>query len=148
MQPGPVTGCYGGQAVFTAAATSPDIDTGTMSYRWYRGDLTAMVDGPTGHGSIVSGAMTNRLTITGIHGGDTGNYYCRVSTPCRVVQSGLALLSMCGADFNCDEISDFFDYLDFVDEFSNLTGGADYNGDGIVDFFDYLDFVDAFSDGC
>lgn len=148
LQPSPVAGCYGGQAVFTAGATSPDVETGTMSYRWYRGDVTAMVDGPSGSGSVVSGAMTNQLTITGIHGGDSGLYRCRVSTPCRVVESNTALLSLCVADFNCDATGDFFDYLDFVDEFASLSANADFNGDGTVDFFDYLDFVDAFSGGC
>ncbi len=56
--------------------------------------------------------------------------------------------SSCPADFNGDEIVDFFDYLDFVDAFSSNAPNADFNGDGIIDFFDYLDFVDAFSLGC
>ncbi len=55
----------------------------------------------------------------------------------------------CGpVDFNNDGIVDFFDYLDFVDAFSNNDPSADFNGDTIIDFFDYLDFVDAFSTGC
>ncbi len=54
----------------------------------------------------------------------------------------------CTADFNGDATADFFDYLDFVDVFSDGTCSADFNGDGAVDFFDYLDFVDAFSTGC
>lgn len=54
----------------------------------------------------------------------------------------------CDADFNHDGVADFFDYLDFVDAFSNLSMTADVNHDGIVDFFDYLDFVDALSGGC
>ncbi len=54
----------------------------------------------------------------------------------------------CPADFNGDAVSDFFDYLDFVDAFSANLASADYNLDGTIDFFDYLDFVDAFSAGC
>ncbi len=49
------------------------------------------------------------------------------------------------ADYNSDTIVDLFDYLDFVQDFSNQTGGADFNNDGIIDFFDYLDFLVIFS---
>ncbi len=49
------------------------------------------------------------------------------------------------ADYNSDTIVDFFDYLDFVNDFSNQTGGADFNLDGVIDFFDYLDFLVIFS---
>ncbi len=55
---------------------------------------------------------------------------------------------LCAADFNGDSSVDFFDYLDFVQEFSSGGTGADFNADGVVDFFDYLDFVAAFADGC
>ena len=54
----------------------------------------------------------------------------------------------CPADFNGDGQIDFFDYLDFVQAFSNEDPGADFNGDGQIDFFDYLDFVAAFDAGC
>ncbi len=54
----------------------------------------------------------------------------------------------CPADFNNDGIVDFFDYLDFVDDFSATSCNADFNNDGTIDFFDYLDFVDAFATGC
>ncbi len=60
----------------------------------------------------------------------------------------LATSRFCPSDFNNDGIVDFFDYLDFVAEFSNNSPAADFNGDNIVDFFDYLDFVAAFSSGC
>ena len=60
----------------------------------------------------------------------------------------------CRADFNNDGSIDFFDYLDFVDAFSQGDIGqvdfspGDFNLDGQVDFFDYLDFVDVYSGGC
>ncbi len=57
-------------------------------------------------------------------------------------------LLVCGADFNCDGVVDFFDYLDFVAEFSSNGTAADFNADTVIDFFDYLDFVAAFSLGC
>ena len=52
----------------------------------------------------------------------------------------------CPADWNGDGQTDFFDYLDFVQDFDN--DDADYNGDGQTDFFDYLDFVADFDAGC
>ncbi len=66
-------------------------------------------------------------------------------------QGGNAIVQIfggCSADFNADDQVDFFDYLDFVDAFSQNDPGADINADGEVDFFDYLDFVDDFSTGC
>ncbi len=52
------------------------------------------------------------------------------------------------SDFNADNITDFFDYLDYVQAFSDNDASADTDGDGTLDFFDYLDFVTAFSAGC
>lgn len=54
----------------------------------------------------------------------------------------------CLADYNGDTTVDFFDYLDFVADFSSNAPGADFNADTVIDFFDYLDFVAAFSTGC
>ena len=59
----------------------------------------------------------------------------------RLVMTGVCF--PCLADYNRDGTVDFFDYLDFVDAFSQ--GTADFNLDGSIDFFDYLDFVDRFS---
>ncbi len=55
---------------------------------------------------------------------------------------------LCASDYNRDGIGDFFDYLDFVDDFSANDPSADFNNDQVIDFFDYLDFVDQFSLGC
>ena len=52
----------------------------------------------------------------------------------------------CPADWNGDGQVDFFDYLDFVQDFND--DNADFNHDGQTDFFDYLDFVAAFDEGC
>lgn len=54
----------------------------------------------------------------------------------------------CPSDFNADNQTDFFDYLDFVSAFAGENPAADMNGDSTVDFFDYLDFVAAFDAGC
>lgn len=59
-----------------------------------------------------------------------------------------AIWGRCRADFNCDGVTDFFDYLDFVAAFAANEPAADFNQDEVIDFFDYLDFVDRFSLRC
>ncbi len=54
----------------------------------------------------------------------------------------------CRPDVNVDCIIDFFDYLDFVADFSAGDRSADYNEDDVIDFFDYLDYVADFAAGC
>jgi fibronectin-binding autotransporter adhesin len=54
----------------------------------------------------------------------------------------------CNSDYNGDGQVDFFDYLDFVSDFSVEAPDADFNGDNTIDFFDYLDFVNEYARGC
>lgn len=51
------------------------------------------------------------------------------------------------ADYDGNDQVDFFDYLDFIQDFANEHPDADFNGDGSVDHLDYLDFLAAFLDG-
>jgi hypothetical protein len=60
----------------------------------------------------------------------------------------LIVVYTCPSDYNHDNVVDFFDYLDFVADFSSSSSAADFNADTVIDFFDYLDFVAAFSTGC
>jgi hypothetical protein len=60
----------------------------------------------------------------------------------------LIIAYTCPSDYNLDDVVDFFDYLDFVADFSSNSPAADFNADTVIDFFDYLDFVAAFSTGC
>ncbi len=60
----------------------------------------------------------------------------------------LDLGSPCIADYNHDGIADFFDYLEFVQDFSLGSMSADVNRDLVIDMFDYLDFVQIFASGC
>jgi hypothetical protein len=50
-------------------------------------------------------------------------------------------------DFDANGSVDFFDYLDFVADFTAEEPRADFNRNGTIDFFDYLDFVQAFERG-
>jgi len=65
-----------------------------------------------------------------------------------LTSDALAWWHTCLAEFNCDGVTDFFDYLDFVQALSDSDPRADINSDGTIDLFDYLDFVSRFSDGC
>lgn len=70
------------------------------------------------------------------------------SSTVPVVSAIAAVTITCPADYNADGIADFFDYLDFVEDFAANAWASDFNRDNIIDFFDYLDFVNAFSAGC
>jgi hypothetical protein len=100
---------------------------------------------------IAQGANTTTLSISLASGAQQTvfeNFECRVSGPCGSLVSTSADVRFCAADFNCDSVIDFFDYLDFVASFSANEPGADFNADTVIDFFDYLDFVASFASGC
>ncbi len=147
-QPAPISACRMGTASFatTAAGYAP------YHFAWQRETSTnvfvAISDGPTGTGGTYSGTQTATLEITGVTPGEASRYRCVISNSCGTSTSSAAALTVCAADFNCDGVEDFFDYLDFVDAFSSNLLVADFNADGVIDFFDYLDFVDEFSTGC
>ena len=64
------------------------------------------------------------------------------------VDRAFLLVRTCIADYNQDGQIDFFDYLDFANDFGRDDLRADVNRDGQIDFFDYLDFADAFGREC
>jgi len=98
---------------------------------------------------------TRRVFITGLSGAEggvrdplTGSFLFSTFGGANrvVIVEGFNL--DCRANFNSDCSVDFFDYLDFLQEFTAETAAGDFNRDGVVDLFDYLDFVQAFSNGC
>lgn len=54
----------------------------------------------------------------------------------------------CLADWNHDDVLDFFDIAAFLDDFSTHNPAADLTDDGLFDFFDVSAFLAAFSNGC
>ena len=52
------------------------------------------------------------------------------------------------ADFNCDDLLDIADYLEFAETFGGTESRSDFNRDGLIDFFDYMDFVNALGTRC
>ncbi len=132
-------------AIFSSTVTNVPQE---INYTWTKNSIP-LQDGPTPHGSVISGTHTSRLTIHAPTPFDDGAYSLTVENPgCRTASSPAAYLSVCLVDFNNDAVVDFFDYLEFVQAFADSSPAADFNADGITDFFDYLDFVAAFSIGC
>ncbi len=145
QNPSDAAACSGdAQFSIVAAGESP------LSYQW-RKDSVPLTDGTTLNGSVLSGALTGTLSITGATEGDEGFYDCVVTNAYGTATSSTAELSVCAGDFNCDGFLDFFDYDAFVECYETEVcggGSADFNGDGFVDFFDYDDYVLAFEVGC
>ncbi len=135
--------CRGVATTFAAVHSG----IGPFSFVWKK-DGVVINDGTTAHNSVIAGATTNSLSISNLRIGDNGNYVCEITNSCGTVATNAGRLLVCVADFNCDGIVDFFDYLDFTSAFSQGSLSAEFNDDGVVDFFDYLDFVDAFSQPC
>ncbi len=156
-QPVNAVGCRRNFQSFQAVAVSNSSD---LTEQWEIADasnptsFTQLFDGlntmSDGRVLDVFGSTGQFLGITPspLSGGSSYIVRCNFYSPCGDAMSDTATLTFCDADFNCDSIVDFFDYLDFVDAFGAQSGDADFNGDQTIDFFDYLDFVDAFSSGC
>ncbi len=81
--------CPGSDAVFAVTAT------GSPRYLWSgptsTGGYVQLHDGvQAGTGTVVSGATTNTLRLTGIHAADFGGYKCEVVNSCGFGGGGLA----------------------------------------------------------
>jgi hypothetical protein len=142
-QPADAQGCRAGFVSFSvsAAAAFP------LTYQWRKG-ATDLADGPSGTGSVISGALSENLQIHGCTAADAGSYSCAVTDSCGQTLSNPALLSFCSADFNCDGQVNSQDFFDFITAFFALVPAADFNGDGIVNSQDFFDFLTAFFAGC
>ncbi len=157
QEPVNAVGCRRNFQYFNAVAISNSAD---LTEQWEIADasdplnFTPLFDGlntmSDGRVLDVFGSTGQFLGITpGVSsGGSSYIVRCNFLSPCGNAMSTTATLTLCDADYNCDGVVDFFDYLDFVDAFSAMEFESDFNGDQTIDFFDYLDFVDAFSSGC
>ncbi|QYK48031.1 MAG: hypothetical protein KF838_14725 [Phycisphaeraceae bacterium] len=151
--------CKGGTATLTLESTG-----GSPSHLWRKrvgGVWMPLADGPTGTGSIISGANMPSVSISNFGDADEGEYSCILfdtAAPAGV-ESALSYVRACIANVNCDGEVDILDFLDFMDAFGSCDGqpspcagsggfDADLNGDTIIDIIDFLDFMDAFGSGC
>ncbi len=144
----------------SASVTCVGLGTGGVTHQWQAADA----DAPGGWKNLTNGIFTVNGQIWGTCNGVTSTLLNLVHTPgsaplqismrcmmtgsCGTAPSNPVFVTVCPADFNCDNVIDLFDYLDFVAAFSSNEPGSDFNADTVVDFFDYLDFVSAFASGC
>jgi hypothetical protein len=89
-------GCAGSSATFqVSAAGQTQSGAQALGYAWRRNGV-ALGDGPTGSGSVVSGAFTPALSIAGLSPADAGTYDCEVANACGTTLSAAAALTLSG----------------------------------------------------
>lgn len=123
----------------------------SQTYSW-RKDGATLVDGPTPGGSVISGATTPYLRITGANETDQGEYSVRVTNGCGQMTSSAAPLVVvtsapCPADFNQDGGVDLADVEAFYMAWEACDSAADVNADGGVDGSDVETFFIAWEAG-
>lgn len=113
-QPNSVSARLGSSVLFSAESSAYPAPT----YRWRKNGIPVS-DGPTGSGSVVSGAMTIALQIANVGASDIGSYDCVATSSCSESVSNSATLSCCPADFDGDGFLTGTDFDLFVQSFEN-----------------------------
>ncbi len=140
--------CLGSTVVLAAGVMGE-----ALSYRWRAGDEW-IGDGPTGNGSVISGAFTPTLTIENFQREDAVSFVCVATSGIGSTWSWPAVVTFCAADFTCDGIVEDSDFVVFVGEYNTLVCDdpsmppgcpADLNRDGLVDDADFVLFVVAYN---
>jgi hypothetical protein len=134
----------------TAQFLTEAVGAPTLALRWRRNGID-LADGPTAHGSIISGSATTTLTISGVTRDDAGAYDCVVSNACGSAVTLPALLSVqCPADWDDDGHVTSTDISAFLTAWlASITDGtldADFNADGQVTSTDVSAFLTAWLD--
>ncbi|MCC6676651.1 MAG: hypothetical protein IT436_05860 [Phycisphaerales bacterium] len=130
-QPARAAACPGATVAFGAAASGG----ASLAYQWRR------------DGAPVAGATGVSLEVAA-SAATAGVYDVVVSNACASSVSAPARLVLRSADLNGDLVTDFTDYLDFLNRFDAEDETVDFNGDGLVDFADYLEFLNLYSGIC
>ncbi len=134
----------GGSAQFKVFA----VGAGTLSYQWRKGS-TPLANGPTPGGSVIAGATTNTLTISGLTAADAGAYRCEVSNACGAALSNPAQLgSTCYPDCNNSGSLNVADFGCFQSSFVAGNPYADCNQSGGLSIADFACFQSKFAAGC
>ncbi|MCC6678604.1 MAG: hypothetical protein IT436_15835 [Phycisphaerales bacterium] len=114
--------------------------------RAHGGDATLFIDGVarlsiSGYGPLYSGSPNGLWAW----GDETNHDWANSEVEIR---SAWCSGEVCTADFNCDGLVDFSDYLEFLNLYEASDHRADLNADGMVDFADYLEFLNHYDAGC
>jgi hypothetical protein len=129
-QPAPQEVCIGAPAVFSVLVTGP----GPIGYQWRR-NLVA-----------IPGANASSYVIPTAAIADAGGYSVEVSSPCGLIASDAAQLTVttCGGGGSCpwdcandDGVIDVLDFLALLNEWGQPGTPCDFDGDG-VDSGDFL----------
>jgi len=126
---------------------------GNVTYQWWRyinifPIFAPIPNGPTGTGSIASGAQTTILSISNFQQADTGQYYLWVTGECGTVLSSVVDLTWCVVDFNCSGTLGSQDIFDFLAAYFINDPSADFNNSNSITVQDIFDFLAAFFAGC
>ncbi|GMU84102.1 MAG: hypothetical protein AMXMBFR47_39720 [Planctomycetota bacterium] len=148
--PAPASACIGASASFsvTATGTSP-------AFTWYHGSAP-LSDGPTGNGSVISGASGPTLVISGVTAADGGEYSCAVINACGGDVSPAATLTVstcggCVGDVDEDLDVDLADLAQLLAHFGDDGAShddGDLDGDGDVDLSDLAALLSNFGTEC
>lgn len=87
IQPQGVTGWSPQKIVLAASVTG----TNPITYQWFK-DGVPLIDGTTGTGSTIGGALTDTLTITHSSSADSGDYFLVASNDCGQTPSETAVV--------------------------------------------------------
>lgn len=128
--------CTGGTLTLTAASA------GSPCYQWRKGGVALS------NGDRISGANSGTLTITGVLASDAGSYDVVASNTCSDVASTATAVSICAADYNCDNTLSVADIFDFLAGWFASNPHADFNGVGGISVADIFDFLNAWFIGC
>ncbi|MFO0872430.1 MAG: kelch repeat-containing protein [Phycisphaerales bacterium] len=117
-----------GETVILTATTSGGAP---LTHQWNRNGV-ALANGPTGHGSTISGATTPTLTVTSFAAADAGTYTLTATNPCGGTDSDDIVIDIAIAgDLNGDGAINGADLGILLGAWGG-GGVADLNNDGTV----------------
>jgi hypothetical protein len=128
---------------FTTAGGSPAtaVADGPVEYTWVVGNSPESVSRTVGTGPTITVAAPDTP-------GSSLFYWCTASAGrCGSTQSPAARVVSIRLDQRRDGVVDARDIAAYLDRFESGSN-ADFNGDEVVDFFDLMDFLDALDRGC
>ncbi|MCC6320701.1 MAG: multicopper oxidase domain-containing protein [Phycisphaerales bacterium] len=120
-------------------------------YQWRRTspDVT-YADGPTGNGSIVSGAQAPIFGIANVQFADAGHHTCTATGACggMAVSQTANITVFCSADFNFSGFVTVQDLFDFLTAYFAGLPSADINENDLVSVQDIFDFLTLYFGPC
>jgi hypothetical protein len=130
--------CQGSTLILTAAATGNSIPC----LQWRKNG------NPLLNGGRISGATSGTLAIANAQASDAGSYDLVASNTCGTLPSSATAVTICPADFNCDNTLSVQDIFDFLAAWFAGNPRANFNTVGGLTVQDIFDFLSAWFAGC